>query len=400
MITKITTVEELKQIFTEILLNKTDKISDISNESVLNALGYGCAKIGQRLLVNQAIVEAHIFPDTAHGAYLDKIAELRGISPRNGSLGSTVYLRIEGSPGSVYNKDYLTFVSSSGIQFKLEEDFSLDDNGWGYVKAKSVQTGLTSNVDALTINTIQGNAIPTGHISCTNEYRAVGGRDEESDETFRVRIKESVNQLARTTLSYIEQIFMKINNRVLRVYKGGVDSNNKLNLIVVPTNGQDFSEQEFNEILSRSQEFLSLNELLLDTNDFPLKLNNVNWLPVDVDFRVNIDPSYDKDELRRQIQIKISKLFDYRYWKYGEKVEWENILYSIRGVDGVRYVPDNYFYPQVDMNVPKYRLPRLRGFIMRDLDGNIIVDNYSVLSSFNYPNSPDESYQSSVLNTI
>lgn len=399
MITKIITVEELKQIFTEILLNKTDKISDISNESVLNAIGYGCSKLAQRLLVNQAIVEAHIFPDTAHGAYLDNIAELRGISPRNSSSGSTVYIRIEGTAGSIYNAADITFISSSGIQFKLEDDFQLDDNGWGYAKAKSIQSGLISNVDALTINTIQG-SVPRGHVACTNEYRAVGGRDEESDETFRVRIKESVNQLARTTLSYLEQIFMKINNRVLRVYKGGIDADNRLNLIVVSTNGQNFTEQEFNEILSRSQEFLSLNELLLDSNSFSLKLNNVNWLPVDVDFRVNIDPSYDKDELRKQIQIKISKLFDYRYWKYGDKVEWENILYSIRSVDGVRYVPDNYFYPQVDVNVPKYRLPRLRGFIMRDMDGNIIADNYSILSAFNYPNSPNESYQSSVLNTL
>ena len=155
MITKITTVEELKQIFTEILLNKTDKISDVANESVLNAISYGCSKLAQRLLVNQAIVEAHIFPDTAHGEYLDKIAELRGISARNGSLGSTVFLRIEGEPGSVYNKDDITFVSSSGIHFKLENDFELDGNGWGYVKVKSLETGLTSNVDALTINTIQ-----------------------------------------------------------------------------------------------------------------------------------------------------------------------------------------------------------------------------------------------------
>ena len=43
MITKITTADELKQIFTEILLNKTDKISDISNESVLNGMAYGCS---------------------------------------------------------------------------------------------------------------------------------------------------------------------------------------------------------------------------------------------------------------------------------------------------------------------------------------------------------------------
>ena len=100
------------------------------------------------------------------------------------------------------------------------------------------------------------------------------------------------------------------------------------------------------------------------------------------------------------MQIKISKLFDYRYWKYGDKIEWENILYSIRSIDGVRYIPDNYFFPQIDINVPKYRLPRLRGFILRDLDGNIITDNYAILSSFNYPSDIDEDYQSSVLSSL
>lgn len=398
MITKITTVDELKQIFIEILLNKTDKISDVSNESVLNGIAYGCGKLAQRLLVNQAVVESHIFPDTAYGEYLDELANIRGISPRNKAVGSTTYVRLEGDGGTSYDKDLVYFQSSSGITFRLEDNFTMPESGWGYAKVKSTQVGATTNVDALTINNISN--APTGHSAVTNEYRATGGRDDESDETFRVRIKESVNQLARTTLSYIEQVFMKINSRVLRVYKGGVDGNNKLNLIVVSVNGVDFTEDEFNEILSKSSEYLSLNELLQDTNGFTLKLKNVDWLPVDVDFRANIDPSYDADEIRRQMQIKISKLFDYRYWKYGDKIEWENILYSVRSLDGVRYIPDNYFYPQADINVPKYRLPRLRGFILRDLDGNIIADNYAILSSFNYPNDADEDYQSSVLSSL
>lgn len=398
MITKIITVDELKQIFTEVFLNKTDKVSDISNESVLNAIAYGCSKLTQRMLVNQAVVESHIFPDTAYGEYLDELAKIKGISPRFGACGSTTYLRIEGLPGTSYSKDFITIQSSSGITFVLENDFTIGESGWGYAKVKSKQVGATSNVDALTINFM--NNAPSGHYICTNEYRAVGGMDNESDETFRVRIKESVNQLARTTLSYIEQIFMKINNRVLRVYKGGIDKDNKLNLIVVSVNGQDFSQEEFDEILSRSEEYLSLNELMLENSGFSLNLKNVDWLPIDVDFRANIDASYDKDEVRRQMQIKISKLFDYRYWKYGDKIEWENMLYSIRSVDGVRYIPDNYFYPQSDVNVPKYRLPRLRGFILRDLDGNILADNYNILSPFNYPNDRDLSFQSSVISSI
>ena len=77
MITKIVPVSDLKQMFLEILLNKTDKISDISDDSVLNGIAYGCAKVGQRLLVNQGIVEGHLFPDTAYGQYLDNIASIR-----------------------------------------------------------------------------------------------------------------------------------------------------------------------------------------------------------------------------------------------------------------------------------------------------------------------------------
>lgn len=398
MITKITTLDELKQIFIEILLNKTDKISDVSNESVLNGIAFGCAKLSQRLLTNQAVVESHIFPDTAYGEYLDEIAKLRGIAPRFTAVGSTTYVRIEAEPGTNYSKDLVTFRSSTGIVFSLEDNFIIGDTGWGYAKVRSKQKGNASNVDALTINSIDN--APTGHYNCTNEYRAVGGMDDESDETFRVRIKESVNQLARPTLSYIEQIFMKINNRVLRVYKGGIDADNKMVLLVASVNGQDFSEEEFNEIISRSEEYLSLSELMFEKSNFSLKLKNIDWLPIDLDFRVNLDPSYDKDEVRRQMQVKISKLFDYRYWKYGDKVEWENILYSIRSVDGVRYVPDNYFFPQADINVPKYRLPRLRGFIMKDMDGNVINDNYDTLSAFNYPNDADISFQTSVLESI
>ena len=65
MITKIIPVNELKQMFLEIFLNKTDKVNDVSQESVLNGFAFGCAKVGQKCLVNQAIVEGHIFPDTA-----------------------------------------------------------------------------------------------------------------------------------------------------------------------------------------------------------------------------------------------------------------------------------------------------------------------------------------------
>lgn len=398
MITRITSIQELKQMFLEIFLNKTDKVNDVGNDSVLNGIAYGAAKVGQKCLVNQSIVEGHIFPDTAYGEYLDNLAIIRGVSPRFGAASSSTYVRVIGDEDTTYLKNVHTFISTTGITFSLEDDVVIGVNGYAYTKLRCNKSGLMTNVDPLSINKV--NPIPTGHIACTNEYRAEGGRDFESDDLFRQRIKDSINQLSRTTISYLEQIFMKINNNVLRVYKGGIDVDGKLNLIVVSVNGQDFSEAEFNEILSSSEEFLSLSELLRTTNDYALKLNNVNWLMVDVDFRVDIDPAYDQDRVRREIQIQMSKLFDYRFWKYGDKVEWENMLFAAKQVNGVRYVPDTHFYPQADVNVPKYRLPRIRSFVLRDLNGNIIEDNSGVLSQFFYPNNPDESYANTVLMSI
>ena len=398
MITKIVPVSDLKQMFLEILLNKTDKISDISDDSVLNGIAYGCAKVGQRLLVNQGIVEGHLFPDTAYGQYLDNIASIRGVSPRFGACGSTTYVRVIAEPGTSYIMGVQKFTSTSGVTFELEESKTVDENGFAYIKVKSTQVGTSTNVDPVSINKVSPK--PNGHISVTNEYAATGGMDAESDALFRQRIKNSVNALSRGTIAFIEQVFMKINSRVLRVFKGGITSNGKINLIICSTNGASFSQNEFDLMISRSEEYLSLYDILREVNGYALNLVNVDWQYVDVSFRVELDPSYDVDVVRKNIQIQMNKLFDYRFWNQGDRIEWDDLLQVAKNAEGVRYIPDNYFYPQSDVNVPSNKLPRIRGFIMYDLNGNIIESNNGLISDVYYPNSPDIDFQSSIVNTI
>ena len=105
------------------------------------------------------------------------------------------------------------------------------------------------------------------------------------------------------------------------------------------------------------------------------------------------------------MQLAVSRLFDYRYWGVNEKVEWENILYAIRNVDGVRYVSDAYFLPNSDINITNYKLPRVRGFIVRDLDGGVLSDNYNVTNNYVwtdyfFPNTNDDNFQQSVIKNI
>ena len=92
MKTLISTVQELKDIILEILFTKTDKVNKVANTSILNALAYGNAKVGQRALKDIALIESQLFPEYATGEYLDAVAARYGIFERLSSSPSTAYV--------------------------------------------------------------------------------------------------------------------------------------------------------------------------------------------------------------------------------------------------------------------------------------------------------------------
>ena len=105
-----------------------------------------------------------------------------------------------------------------------------------------------------------------------------------------------------------------------------------------------------------------------------------------IDFRVQIWDGYSTDEVRKNIQINITKYLDFRYWEYGQKIEWDELLEVVKNTEGVRYVPDGFFKPSKDEQVPVNKLPRVKKFVMRNMDGAIIADSNNVLSPVFYPN--------------
>lgn len=61
MITKTAnTIANLKNLWIEMFLNKTDRVSNIADGSVLNGVAYGTAKVAQKAIKDIAIVEAQI----------------------------------------------------------------------------------------------------------------------------------------------------------------------------------------------------------------------------------------------------------------------------------------------------------------------------------------------------
>ncbi len=398
MKTRVSPVEELQKLLTETLMNKTSKVSKISDESGVFALTFGNAKIGQKAIKDIALIETHLFPDDAFGDTLDEVAANNGIAPRFQQGKSSTYLRVVGNPGTQYTAGVHIFSGAQGIVFELEDTFTIGASGFGYTKVKSREAGAKTNVSPLSINSVS--PIPSGHKYVINEYRAQNGRDVEQDDFFRRRIKNAPNINAQKTLVFLEQLFLTINSNVLRVFFYGFNKG-KCQIGIATQNGVNLSDPELQEILNEVSDRLALQDLRDFKNQLPgIELMNVQYEPIDLDFRCLFDTSFDVDQARINIQLKLQQKLDYRFWEEGDSVIWGDFFNIVKNTKGVNYLANKFFRINAGLNditISRLKLPRLRSFVMRDLDGNIITGSTGNLLPIYYPNNPDQVYTDTVI---
>lgn len=386
-------ISNLKNLWIEIFMDKTNKVTNVADGSVLNATAYGTAKVAQKAIKDIAIVESQIFPESATGSLLDKSAALFGVTPRKGALGSSTYVRVMAAPGTVYDLSTY-FIAKNGTRFIVDKPLTVDASGYGYVSVRSTVTGSATNVEANSITQVTPR--PLQHIECTNEYQAVGGRDYEDDETFRIRIKNNDNKLSKGTVEYWTQVFQDLDPRVLRVMNVGLGEDAKTHIYLVTQNGSFFTEDELSTLLEKASSYFGLFEIDLSGNSIGIVLENAEWMYVGgstgIDFRVELTPGVDITTVRTNIQIALTKYLDFRFWTPGKSVQWDDLLQVVKTATGVKYVPDEYFNPFYDESVPLNQLPRIRGFVMRDLNGSVLFDSGMNLSNIFYPASSIDTF--------
>lgn len=399
METKIYTRDEIKDQFIQVVLNHTNKISKISDNSVLSGISYGIATIAQKLMKDTALLESELFPEYAYGQYLDRIAQRSGVSPRQSYLNSSVWLRLVGVPGTSYSPS-VTFSTPDGIVFNIYETVTIPDAGFCYVKAKSASSGSQTNVKANTITQISN--APSGHLYVTNEVPATGGVDIEDDKSLLSRISQNFSNFAFDTLSKLRMVLTILNPLILDVKKLGIDpSTGKVRLGIVTVNGVQLNKEELNTLSEKLINYLSISDLKISNAtryQNVVELQMIPTIDLVVDFRVDLS-DVDLDLFRSKVLIEITKLFDYRNWKEGSSVNWSDIFYIVKSQSGIKSLPSEFFYLGqddvvvgfADIAIPPTMLPSLKGFIIRDLTGNIYVKGKSNIvpyyySSDYYPN--------------
>lgn len=397
-IIRITTEKELEGIHVESFINNSgSKVTKVSDESVLRGLIRGNTKTAKKALKDIALAVSHLFPDSAYGTTLDEVAENSGIAPRFGAAQSSTFVRVIADEGTIYQQGVHVVSDNKGNSFDLQEDITIGSKGYGYVKVRSQQAGSSSNVDPYTI--VNMSPEPSGHVGVINEYSATGGYDQEDDDQLRQRIKEGPDLLARGTISYLTQAFIKANPNVLRVIYEGVSSVGKVVLAILTVNGIDLTQDELDDILSQSGEYFSLTELNpIGTQSYGVELKNANYYSIDVEMRVELINLSLLSETVIDIQQKFSKSVDFRFWNNSSpKIEWDDLLTIVKNNSNIKYVQDQYFVPNLDITIPTNNFPRFRGFVMRDLQGNILIDQAGEIDPIYYSSDGDRSFIETVL---
>lgn len=389
MNTKILTTEQLKSIFGEIFFNKQSKVTKIADESVNNALIFANSRLAQIAMKEIALIESNVFPQYASATQLDYAGALFASLSRFGASQSSTYILVVGAPGTYYAQASTTFTGTHGITFTLVSDFIIDANGFGYAKITSLDSGAKSNVDPNTLTIVSPE--PTGHIGCTNEFIAVGGRDIESDEDYRARIKSHNNIVAQKTMAYLLSIFQMFNNDILLCRNLGRDEQNNLQIGVLLQNGASLPNLQLSTLLTQVQDYFALSDLNNQGIVVGVVLENITWFAVGgvspgIDFRVSLSSNYDVDTVRKNIQINLSHFLDPRNWTSQSTIQWTDLLRIVEQTEGVSFVPDAYFNPSADVQIPANQFPRITRFVMRDLNGNILSDNAGTITPVFYPN--------------
>lgn len=385
LITEVLTIADLKTLYTETFLNHTSKVSKISDLSVLNAHAFGVAKIFQKDLKDTAILESQIFPELSSGSYLDNAAKLVGTLARLSASASSAYVLVKADPATIYIPGESYFTSSQGVTFNIVDVVIVNTNGYAYIPVVSAASGKNTNVGAFTINRII--APPSGHKECTNEYEAAGGRDAENDEDFKSRISTYAQFASKSSSENLLNNLRLLNTDILGIKKSGYSEDGKVLISIYNCNGRYFTVDELGNLEDKLGEFMSMSDVDDQAGVLGVKLRNIEWHQVGgaggIDFRVDILSGFSEVDVRKNIQIQLTKFFDFRFFNKN-KIEWDDLLQLVKSVKGVKYVPDEFFLPHTDSLIEKFKLPRVIKFIMRDMSGSILFNNNSSILPIYY----------------
>lgn len=373
MLIKNKTIEELKTEFISSLRsNCGDKITKVLPDTVFNGLAFAISKITQKIIKSAAQIEARTFPELANNSTLDQIASENGIPVRYSASKSMVVLLFYAADTTFYASGFQV-KNSDGIVFETKKDLTVNENEFGFVVSESLTTGSVNNVEANTL-TIPVTTAPVGHVSVTNTFKAINGRDQEAYRDYQNFILNIENILSKNTEAYYDALVRNFNREIIKVYSEVVIGEiNSFNLYVVKNNAADLSSGELTTLKNQIVPYTPL-------SDNKFNILNVVYTDFDMIVPVRLITGYILADVLKDMQVNIQDFMNLTNWDFGQKLQWDDLLEVCKNTEGIEEVFDSGFYPNSDIQISDGSLPRLNNFTIENVDTGTTIGKSNIPS--------------------
>lgn len=288
------------------------------------------------------------FPQTAQGVYLDRHGSMRGLK-RLGATRSGGVLRfsVETAPAmDITIQAGTVCMTAEEVRVQTTEDAVLKTGAlFVDVHAEAVEAGTGGNVVPGAVRFLT--ACPLAVTSETNPNAFTGGADEESDESFRLRILESYQRLPNgANTAWYETTAMNYPGVTAAKAIGREEGPGTVNVYVTGENGKPDKEllEGLQAELQEKREIAVTVKVLAPTTK-----------TVNVDVAVTPKEGADKEAVLESARQAIADFFSGRL--LGRAVllaELGNKLYDLEGVENYRFTA-----PKADLPANSKELPIL-----------------------------------------
>lgn len=294
-------------------------------------------------------VNRQCFPQTAVGEFLDKHAEMRGLS-RGGAVKAQGYIRF--SISAARSRDVYIPAGTRCMTASLAEYVTTADAfvraGQLYcdARAEAIYAGKSGNAAAGKVNIMQN--APVGISGVTNPLPFTGGEDSESDEELRKRVLKSYGTIPNGgNAAYYEMLAQNVAGVSEVVVLPRERGRGTVDIIISSDSGMPT-----NELISKvSAAMEARREICADvTVSAPISTS------VDVTAEISIANGYAAESVIENVQNAIMAYFNGKL--LGKSVlcaELVNIIYSIPGVRNYSLTA-----PVADVSITKSGLAVLR----------------------------------------
>lgn len=308
------------------------------------------------LYVQAEWVDRQCFPQTAVGEFLDKHAQLRGLTRRAATAAQGV---IRFSTDTAAATDLVipagtVCLTAGGVRFETTREAVLEaGETTADVPAQAAEPGAAGNAAAGTVRAMA--VAPVGISGCTNPEGFSGGTDEEEDEALRARVLETYQRMPnganaafyqQGAMSFPQVAAASVISRPRGV--GSVD-------VIISTAAGVPDQSLLTEV---EDYFEARREIAVDVQ---VKAPEVESVAVTA--RVRPADSRDAEEVCQAVEEAVQSWFDGRL--LGQDVLRARLGEIIFSVDGVEnYILDT---PAADVTVDSDTLPQLTSVTVTEL---------------------------------